>query len=68
MSEDGVSGFETQEGQIAYVEAIEFLNAQKPLKPLKWAPQLEKAALDHIADIGPKGIISSLGSGKIIHY
>ena len=28
MSEDGKSGVETQEGQIAYVEAIEFLQAQ----------------------------------------
>ena len=65
MSEDGKSGVETQEGQIAYVEAIEFLQAQEPLPTLAWAPQLARAASDHINDIGPKGITSSLGSGNL---
>jgi transcription elongation factor len=36
-SEDKQLRIETKEGQIAYVEAIEFLRAQKPLKPFKWS-------------------------------
>ncbi|CDW71758.1 UNKNOWN [Stylonychia lemnae] len=62
MSEDGKSGVETQEGNIAYVEAIEFLQIMRPVAPLQWSNQLARAAQDHINDIGPKGIVSSLGS------
>ena len=64
MSEDGKRGIETQEGVKAYVEAIEFLAGKKGLPPLKWSNELSMAAKDHIHDIGPKGITSSLGSGK----
>jgi hypothetical protein len=38
---------------------------QKPMPSLKWSPQLAKAAIDHVNDIGPKGITISLGSGKL---
>lgn len=55
-----------QEGPGAYIEAIEFLQAQKPVAILKWAPELARAALDHVRDIGPKGLTVSLGSGKFL--
>lgn len=70
MSEDGTSGMETSEGPSAYYEAINCLKTQKALPPFKYSIQLEKAAQDHINDIGPKGMTSSIGSGKnslIIH-
>lgn len=55
-----------QEGPGAYIEAIEFLQAQKPVAALKWAPELARAALDHVRDIGPKGLTVSLGSGMFL--
>lgn len=32
------------------------------MKPFKWNDSLQWAAQDHIDDIGPKGIVSSIGS------
>ena len=55
-----------QEGPGAYIEAIEFLQAQKPVAALKWAPELARAALDHVRDIGPKGLTVSIGSGMFL--
>lgn len=62
MSEDGKSGVETLEGKEAYLEAISFLQKQSPVPALKWASELAMAAQDHVNDIGPKGIMSSIGS------
>ena len=39
--------FETQEGVGAVIEAIEFLDKQKPVKPFKWSDPLTLAARDH---------------------
>lgn len=52
----------TKEGQLAYIEAIEFLREQKPLRPLKWSEHLKAAAQDHVDDVGPKGAVSSIGT------
>ena len=51
-TEDGCSAIRTEEGQIAFVEAIEFLRSQKPVLPLKWSDELERAARDHVNDLG----------------
>jgi uncharacterized protein YkwD len=39
--------FETAEGAAAVMEAMEFLDKQKSLKPLKWSDPLVLAAHDH---------------------
>jgi uncharacterized protein YkwD len=33
-------------------------------RELKWSPELEKAATDHMTDIGKKGLLSHTGSDK----
>jgi hypothetical protein len=52
-SEDGRSYFETKEGKIAYIEAIEFLRQQKTMKGFQWNEKLVMAAKEHVEDIGP---------------
>lgn len=48
-----------------YREAIEALKGVKgSLSELEWSPELEKAALDHLGDIGSKGLLSHTGSDK----
>ena len=63
-SEDGCTAIRTEEGQVAFIEAIEFLRSQKPVTPLKWSDELERAAKDHCQDLGTTGAMSSIGSGK----
>jgi uncharacterized protein YkwD len=52
----------TKEGERAVVEAIKFLEKQKPLKPLKFSEELASAAKDHVVDSGANGITSNVGS------
>jgi len=54
-SEDRSAGIETHEGPGAYRDAIEFLKGQPPVPSLKWSSAMQRAAKDHIEDIGPKG-------------
>ena len=61
-SEDNKSFIETKEGPSAYTEAIEYLRTQRGMPEFKWSPILMKAAKDHVNDIGPKGLVSSMGS------
>ena len=51
-TEDGCSAIRTEEGQVAFVEAIEFLRSQKPMVALKWSDELAKAGKDHCEDLG----------------
>lgn len=60
--EPGQNTFRTQEGVAAVDEAIRFLRSVPPAKPLAASSGLAKAALDHIRDTGPKGIVSHTGS------
>ena len=46
-----------KEGIKAVHDAIQFLRKAPPAGPLKWSDQISKAASDHVADIGPKGLI-----------
>jgi uncharacterized protein YkwD len=66
MTADGLSGHETVEGAMAYIEGIEFIRQLKPVPALAWSLKLVQAARDHVNDIGPKGSTSGIGSGKEI--
>lgn len=63
-TEDKCCSIRTEEGQVAYVEAIEFLRSQKAMVALKWSEELSRAARDHCMDLGTTGQMSSIGSGK----
>jgi uncharacterized protein YkwD len=54
--------FNTQEGKNAYINAINFLKAQRSLPPFAWSDKLASAARDHCEDAGPKGMVSNVGS------
>jgi len=54
----------TIEGKRAVAEAVEFLEAQEPLPPLRPARGLSRAARDHVADSGPKGWMGHVGSDE----
>ena len=57
----------TTEGKDSVEDAINFLKNQKPLKKLILSEEISKACLDHIKDIGPKGMTVHEGSdGKNI--
>ena len=45
------------EGDSVFKEAIQFLKSTPPLKPLQWDENLHQSALDHVNDIGPKGLL-----------
>jgi len=52
----------THEGVAAVDEAIAALSSQTPLEPLKFSSGLALAALDHVQDSGPTGLVSHEGS------
>ena len=54
---EGKVTLRTKEGAAAVREAIDFLNEQQPVLPLKWNEHVAKAAKDHVKDIRPKGLI-----------
>jgi hypothetical protein len=54
----GDSSIITKEGPQAYHEAIAFLSSQKPLEALTFDERLGDSCLDHVNDIGPKGLVS----------
>ena len=54
-TEDGCNAIRTEEGQVAFMEAIEYLRSQKPLSILKWSTELTRAAKDHCNDLGATG-------------
>ena len=61
LRDDGV-WMRTREGKAAVQEAIDFLEAVKPVEPLEWSRGLIFAAQDHCEDAGPKGIFGHTGS------
>lgn len=46
------------EGEAVFNEAIDFLNSITFLKPLQWDENLALSAMEHVLDIGPKGLLS----------
>ena len=45
------------EGDLVFKEAIQFLKSLSPLPPLIWDQNLAQSALEHVSDIGPKGLL-----------
>ena len=62
---EGRANLRTQEGVEAVKEAIEFLKKAGSNPPLKWNEDLQKAAKEHVDDIGPKGMIQHESSQNI---
>lgn len=58
----GQIAIQTTEGVRALDQAIRSLKAQRPLPQVRDSPELAKAALLHVRDIGPKGSTSHEGS------
>lgn len=56
----------TFEGVTAVDEAIRALRSARPLPPLRFSEGMSKAALDHVYDVGMKGLTSHLGSDSSI--
>lgn len=52
----------TKEGTRAVDEAIAALKKQKPLDAMRPSKGMSKGAMDHVKDIGPKGITGHSGS------
>ena len=46
------------EGDTVFKEAINFLKSLAPLHPLEWSESLAESAMEHVNDIGPKGLLS----------
>ncbi len=61
--EPGAIPIRTEEGVAAVDEAIAFLERQTPLPPLATNDILRRAAADHVADQGPRGLLGHAGSG-----
>jgi len=57
MKREGKVTLRTKEGVDAVKELIEYLKKQTSINPLKWVDHIQKAAIDHVNDIGPKGLI-----------
>ena len=63
----GEDPIQTYEGPNAVEDAIEFLQAQKPVKKLIYNQHISSACKDHVLDIGTKGLTTHEGSdGKNI--
>jgi len=45
------------EGDLVFKEAIQFLKSLSPLPPLIWDQNLAQSALEHVSEIGPKGLL-----------
>jgi uncharacterized protein YkwD len=58
LSEPGKIQIQMVEGEYVFNEAINFLNSLPSLKPLIWEESLALSALEHVLDIGPKGLLS----------
>jgi len=58
---------QTNEGVKAYEDAIQFLKEQAPVSDFLFEERLSKSCLDHVNDVGPKGMISHESSdGKTV--
>lgn len=57
---------ETYEGVTALDEVIRDLLVSKPLAPLKFSEGMSRAAMDHVYDVGLKGVTSHVGSDRSV--
>lgn len=58
LSEPNKIQIQMVEGDSVFKEAIEFLKSLQPLQPLEWSDSLASSAMEHVTDIGPKGLLS----------
>lgn len=58
LSEPGKIQVQMVEGDLVFNEAIQFLNSVGLLKPFIWDDSLALSAMEHVLDIGPKGLLS----------
>jgi hypothetical protein len=58
LSEPGKIQVQMVEGEAVFNEAIDCLNGITHLKPLQWDDNLALSAMEHVQDIGPKGLLS----------
>ncbi|WLT30335.1 CAP domain-containing protein [Geothrix sp. PMB-07] len=58
----GRTPLRTEEGVKALDEAIAFLEAQRPMGPLRFNEGLALAARRHARDIGPRGVLDHVGA------
>ena len=57
LSEPNKIQIQMVEGDAVFKEAIQFLKSLPSLPPLQWDPNLCQSALEHVHDIGPKGLL-----------
>ena len=57
LSEPNKIQIQMVEGDAVFKEAIQFLKSLPSLPPLQWDPNLCQSALEHVNDIGPKGLL-----------
>lgn len=58
LSEPSKIQVQMVEGEAVFNEAIDYLNSITLLKPLIWDENLSLSAMQHVLDIGPKGLLS----------
>ena len=58
LSEPNKIPVQMVEGKDAVNEAIDYLQGIVPLPPLEWEDNLTLSSLEHVLDIGPKGLVS----------
>jgi len=57
LSEPNKIQIQMVEGDSVFKEAISYLKKLQPLPPLEWDNNLAQSAMEHVMDIGPKGLL-----------
>lgn len=57
LSEPGKIQIQMVEGDAVFKESINYLKSLTPLQPLEWDDNLAASAMEHVTDIGPKGLL-----------
>jgi len=65
MDEEATKGIRSVKDYLPWMELVQVLETQKPLKPLTWSNGLAKACQKFVNWAGPGGIVSHSGpNGK----
>jgi uncharacterized protein YkwD len=65
LSEPGKIQVQMVEGEKVIKEAIDFLNSLPSLKAYLWEESLAMSAMEHVLDIGPRGLLSYQSSDGV---
>lgn len=57
LSEPNKIQIQMVEGDAVFKESINYLKNLSPLEPLEWDDNLAASAMEHVTDIGPKGLL-----------